>query len=455
MFLDRTPRYFVYFLIVYAPFCYGLRDGAGEPMFVTISFMAFFMFCWKCFLDGRWPKVDGWLLFCMAFIGIHGLWMAQNADSYYRWHRELITIRILDPAPMPDLPGSRDRLATPAHLYPQFAVFCLMIVIAEMRPIHRRRVLGVAVGSAVALALLGIVIKLGGTELLRIYWSFEKPDNYQTSFAGYRYHGNAATFLTISYAFASGFLLEAMAKGQTRIRILTLSAIIIILFGLFLNTSRAGWALAIIVTLLAIPRLMSTLRSGKSETTSPEKRRLVIVVAVAAGLIAIIALFASESQYRIGKLSSLSETMAKRFPLALFMDMVPETPLTGFGPGTFPFVFPKYQMSKPGMYTSDKFLNEAHQDYFQIYFDWGPITFLVWLTILFVPAIKYVFQHRSKATTDNLGFVCFAAVFAVLLHATLDFPLQITSLLFYFGIATAFLSKTTPATNQVTGVDAD
>ena len=69
-------------------------------MFVTVAFAAFFIFCWKCYLDGRWPRVPAWMLFCMTFIALQGLWMCLNADSYYRWHRELITVRHLDMHPM-------------------------------------------------------------------------------------------------------------------------------------------------------------------------------------------------------------------------------------------------------------------------------------------------------------------------------------------------------------------
>ncbi|RMF09415.1 MAG: O-antigen ligase domain-containing protein [Alphaproteobacteria bacterium] len=430
--LERAPRYIICFLIFYAPFCYGLRNGAGEGTFVTMGFTAFFLFCWKAFLDGRWPRVPAWLLFCMTLIAAQGLWMTLNADSYYRWHRELITIRILETAPFPNLPGARDRIAAPIQFYPQLAVFCLMLIVINMKPHFRRQLIIVMSICVVLFAGTGIVMKLAGPALLQFFWAFENETFYKSVFASYRYHGNAATFLAMGLALTLSLLLRGRREENHLLTISGSTGSVLVGIAVFLNTSRAGWILALIVVALYAPALLSGFLTLDRSDGTRASRIATLVIAVVAALCAIAALFTSDMSFRLGRLQSLSQSVANRFPLAIFLEMIPDTPMLGFGPGAFPMVFPKYQLANPGIYPANLHLNEAHQDYFQLFFDWGYIGFVCWMAIFLVPPGALLFTSRRRLSAEH--HACFVAVFVVLIHATLDFPLQVTSLLFFFGM---------------------
>jgi O-antigen ligase len=437
--LDRAPRYLIIFLIFYAPFCYGLRDGAGEGLFVSIGFIAFFIFGWKRYLDGEWPRVPTWMLFCMTFIAIQGLWMCLNADSYYRWHREMITVRILDTATFPSLPGARDRFAGPIQFYPQLTVFCLMIVIINFTTKHRHQLVAVIVLCATAFSLVGIVMKIAGPSLLSVYWKFDYADSYQTVFAAYRYHGNAATFLAIGYALSLGLFIQCRRDGYKLGRILVPIGATTVALGIVVNTSRAGWSLAVTVTCLLGVRLFIETMTGRERQSDTKRVVLSSLIVLATASIGIAAIFSADS-FRLGKIETVTESLATRFPLFLFLKMIPETPFLGFGPGSFSLVFPKYQMANPGMFPLNTYLNEAHQDYFQLFFDWGYPGLLCWLLILLLPTIVVV-SVRSSHRITGIQLGCLTGALAACLHATMDFPLQITSILFLVGIILSILTQ--------------
>lgn len=436
--LDRTPRYLIYFLIFYAPFCYGLRDGVGEEFFVSVAFVAFFIHCWKCYLDDRWPRVPGWLLFCMSLIALQGLWMCLNADSYHRWHRELITIRIfIDPPPFPNLPGSRDLVSSPIQFFSQLAVFTLMLITIDTARNVRKKLLTAMATCASVLALVGICMKLPELELVKIFWQFETESPYRTVFGPYRNHANAATFLVMGLALSLGILSETQASKDRSKRTLAFIGTVLIIVAIFTNTSRAGWLLAAIVAVLFIPKLVSL--ATRSAHNIQSRLKLLISVAVTVlGIIVAIGITFSADPDRMFKIERATIDLSNRFPLPLLLEMAEEAPALGFGPGTFSLVFPKYQLSSPELYPSDMYLNEAHQDYFQLYLDWGPIAFTAWIIIFLTPG-SLTFLSSSKRYRTPMMWACFSGTATVLIHACIDFPLQVTSLLLFFSLLLAFL----------------
>ncbi|MGB0581621.1 MAG: hypothetical protein ACPGVU_18135, partial [Limisphaerales bacterium] len=270
--LNRAPLYLIIGLLFYAPFCFGLREGAGELGFVTLSFVAFFVFCWQRFLANQWPRVPGWLLFCFAIIALQGLWMQLNANSYYLQHGVVHTVRVMDPAPFPNLPGSQNRIETPMQFHPQLAVFCLMIVILNLTASHRRLVLVCGALAAATFALVGLALKLelsfGSGHFIHWFWGLTEERSYKTIFASFRYHGNAATFLAIGLCLNLGLVFESIGRGNPRTRSLAALGSFILMSALIVNTSRAGWALLCIIGLLFGARLLFRLWQNRAQRGS-------------------------------------------------------------------------------------------------------------------------------------------------------------------------------------------
>ncbi|HEY5707137.1 MAG TPA: O-antigen ligase family protein, partial [Terrimicrobiaceae bacterium] len=103
----------------------------------------------------------------------------------------------------------------------------------------------------------------------------------------------------------------------------------------------------------------------------------------------------------------------------------------GFGPGTFPIVFPFLQQEHAGEISG--ILRYAHQDYLQTILEWGILGFALWTVLIaggIVRAIVYL-QRDPRAVTREHGMwvaLCTLSLFGVLIHSLVDFPLQIASL---------------------------
>ena len=452
--LAEGPRWMIVFLICFAPFCYGLRDGAGEDFFAAVSFFAFFIFAWKCFLDGEWPRIPAWLLFCVSWIVLQGFWMTLNANSHYRFHDDYITVRFLELAPFPDLPGSRTRFKSPDHFYPQVGVLCLMIIVVNARRHVREQYLRLIAGVAIVFALFAITFKVWGLEGLKLIWSLDRDDSYQTVFGTYRYHGNAGTYLAIGLALTVGSILASgFSQGRPRAIFFSIG-LPVLLIAAVLNTSRAGWALAIFVLcsggIAFVGQLLHRRRSAYMNKRVLVSGALAVLLLCSAALLT----FWADSSYKLKKLEKAAEHVTSRYPMVIFKAMVADTPVFGFGPGAFPMVFPKYQVFLWGHYPMHLWLNEAHQDYFQFFFDWGAVGVWPWMAIFFLPIASAIRRPtEAHPVSEPFQFMGTAAMSAVLIHSLFDFPLQVTSLLLYFCLIAACLIV--PAKGTTTGIEAD
>ena len=439
--LAEGPRWMIIFLIFFAPFCYGLRDGAGEDFFSGVAFFAFFLFAWKCFLDGEWPKLPAWLLFCLTWIILQGMWMTLNANSHYRFHDDYVTVRFLELASFPDLPGSRTRFKSPVHFYPQVGVFCLMIIVVNSTRQVREQYLRLLAACAIVFTGFAITMKLWGPEGLKYIWTLERGQHYEYIFGTFRYHGNAATFIAIGMALTIGSILAGQRSTKVGSKLLLPTGLLILLFGAAYNTSRAGWLLTIYVFgAAAIAFVAEYFLKGILRIRS---RRTMISTSVAVILIssATVLTFWADKDTKIRRLEKMKYSVTARYPKPLFEAMAQDTPLFGFGPGAFPMVFPKYQVFIRGHMPMHLFQNEAHQDYYQYFFDWGHVGVVPWMIVFFAPILTGI-RRPSKAhpIAEPLQCMGIVALSAVLIHSVFDFPLQVTSLLFFFGIIAACLT---------------
>ena len=114
---------------------------------------------------------------------------------------------------------------------------------------------------------------------------------------------------------------------------------------------------------------------------------------------------------------------------------VPDAGWAGFGPGTFPLIFPEYErlhaVEEPGRWY---FL---HQDYVQIILEWGWIGAVCWAVIFFggigiaIRAFRHLKRHDPRGRISRVLPFTLIALGTVMLHSLVDFPLQVASLQLY------------------------
>ena len=106
----------------------------------------------------------------------------------------------------------------------------------------------------------------------------------------------------------------------------------------------------------------------------------------------------------------------------------------GFGPGTFRSIFPHY-VDAPGSRTSGvwRFL---HEDYLQTILEWGWLGSILWAA-LFMGAMVVAYRNARRSRGERLSrqrmllpLVCLG-LGSAMLHALVDFPLQIASIELY------------------------
>ena len=114
--------------------------------------------------------------------------------------------------------------------------------------------------------------------------------------------------------------------------------------------------------------------------------------------------------------------------------MIPRAGWWGFGPGTFETAFP-YFTHEFGDELRGRWIY-AHQDYLQTLAEWGYMGFGGW-AMLIGGALFYSWRQRIRtgpglpdsARTTQFGLTI--ALAGVLIHALIDFPLQIASIQLY------------------------
>ncbi|MBG86767.1 MAG: hypothetical protein CMO80_07690 [Verrucomicrobiales bacterium] len=433
-FLDRGPVYLMCALILYGPFHYALTTRPGEILFTQVASVAIFIFLWDAFVKERWPQVPALPLACMTVILLLGLWMTFNASSYYRWHTELFTMRVLTGAPFPDLPGSYARFASTQLVTKLTVIFGLVVIFLNQNETRRERILFTFMVSVLGCALLGTAMKF--FEPIRdLYWDANKYKDrgmVEIVFAAFRYHAHSASFLVTGLCVSGGFWLHSVERRQPKgKRFLCALSFFCIFCALFLNTSRAGWVLSLVamIGLTTMALLRRTRRFSRKEILAGLVG-LVLLGAIAASV------FLAEKEYRTERVQTIRKHIQSRAPIALFIKIIPETPVLGFGPGSLPNVFPKYQRLHPDLFAQDKFLNAAHQDYFQFFFEWGA-GLIVWVALLLTPVGLLFAQIRRlgwRRAANPLTASCTLAISITLMHSMGDFPLQMLLLQLAFFI---------------------
>jgi O-antigen ligase len=429
--LERGPYYLFAALIIYGPFHYGLNTPAGQTFFTQVAYLAFFLFLWNSVIKEEWPKIPLLPLACFGLILIHGWWMAFNANSYYRWHEELVTIRILGAAPLPNLPGSYERFASTHAMAQITGLFGLILIFFNLPTHQKHRLLLILVLSITGCAFMGIAMKFSES-LKELYWPLERygrADVIKDVFAGFRYHAHAASLMVFGLCLAGGLWVHALATGTARReQSITGGTFFIILFGLVINTSRAGWVMALLA-LLALATLASYWSARTKSVTKTNALLIAITITLVTSIF--VTVFAAERDRRAERIMKLTDDLGRRAPTHILNQMVKDTPILGFGPASFPYVFPKYQLRNAKPDQDSRFLNAAHHDYYQYFFEWGPLGTVAFLAILFTPfwfAVSSFYRLRWRGLMNPIPYAGLVACALTALHATKDFPLQILQL---------------------------
>jgi hypothetical protein len=434
------------FALIYAPFAYGCtRPDAivGLERIVGIAFCGWLLLL---LVERRLPRISrlAWIpIGVFGFEIVVGWWMAENASSIYDFDYNAF----VPGTPFAEsLPGSVAGNASIEAMWPLTALFAAYCIASEMANdgFWRRSLFRTMALTGIALALFGIVLKLGGTPAMSVFWEPEKISG--TNFALYRYHGNAGSFLNLVWPLVLAFGWSVWEQFNSRQITSHLAAVgwglglAICWAGVLMNASK--FALMIFLFLLPIFVILRA-RSLLNRTIGPVTWRKGILLALIpiAGLV--LWLFASASSfgtssgkiYRLAHGINAKGTVDDRL-LAIDAEstMLHDAGWHGFGPGTFRVEFPYYTGFLGDHIQGYWFY--AHEDYLQTWIEWGWQGCVMWGIVVLGGLARawWLFKDRTNFLTSEDRILWLGGCLSLtglLLHALVDFPLQVLSLDLY------------------------
>ncbi len=415
--------------------------------------------------------VSQYLLVLSGLLALLGWSVAVNAESYFDpYLLELIPI----PGANEWWPGTVEGAASGKNMIRISALLMALLFSSHLasRPLWRRRMFTTIAATGISIALFGLAQKVFGEPLL--FWEPERFSS--TNFAMYRYHANAAAYLNLTWPFSVAFALEAFQTRNAFVsRALWLPGTLVIIAGLFVNVSKGGHLVALLM-MLAWGLVFSAAKIWQGDRSRVSSSRhwlpaFIVGVLFVMGLVVLIGPEGGLRRWAELFENTQSQTGRILMPKAC-LEIARDRPWFGFGPGTFATVFPFYSHlygdSLAGIW------RYAHCDYLQTLVEWGIVGCLLWGGIFFGGITRCVlilvgkgwsstaFPSRKKSTSEVSSALrrsvrlppssrhlfdgaVLVGLSGVAIHAAFDFPLQIASIQLYVAALTGYAWRSSPS----------
>ncbi|MGC1478889.1 MAG: O-antigen ligase family protein [Chthoniobacterales bacterium] len=460
--------------VVMASVAYGLtRDSTIEffNYWIGASFIAWFL---GHILRRRFPAIPvlAWILgilillfgWTSAALGWLDVWLIDNLENYPLWW-DSVTI----------YGANYSDLAFPAMVRATALLGATALAIDLFSDVRWTRALLITWGATATGMVVFFFLQrtFGEPFLLR---SSLDPRRVLT-FATFRYWGNAASYLNLSWPLLVGLATYSIkchrAKGWT----FWLSCALIAFSAVFLNVSKAGNILGIVGLLLFVSLLsFHTLKHwDRRRVRFSYRTAILVVIPVIVIAVSLAAALPTDRWERL--LNRDVDKDPRRIAYSYFLTMLPESGWMGFGPGNYKQVYWDYVGDDPTMARTPFWV--AHQDYLQTVIEWGYLGTITWALVfafpIFALARQSFFTAPSRldqrqdyayslsvharlfweaipdARAPLLAIAGLIAITLTALHSLVDFPMQIASLQFYFLLWIAlgwklWLSPGDPAT---------
>ena len=429
--------------LIYAP----LALGSIPPRLLLglEGLLALATLCWAldALLHRTLPRVPPLLGVCCGWLLLQGWGMAWNARSVFTPPGIVLTLM----SPLPNAPGAIERTIAVHAMQSLTAVLAALIVVTDLAqdPVWRTRLLWAMAWTGALFSGFGLAQRAGLVRFVAAQMNPYEGDYFST----YNYHANAGAFLNLALPAISALLFLALAEQHALAQRLLLGGLFCCcLIAAVVNPSRGAQAITVI--LLIGLGIWISLWLARGEGRRARKARMALAGACVACVV-MAALFVPYLHPVVQKWEQLPQALTgdsgrmQVWPIAA--SMARQSGPFGQGPGAFKLLLPRspllsnafysrwiIQMPVPGGPTS--MWSQAHEDYLQTVIEFGWLGSLAAGTILF-GGIFCVWRAvlRDRVRPSNLVYVgVVAALLAVALHATFDFPLQLVSLQLYVAV---------------------
>lgn len=309
---------------------------------------------------------------------------------------------------------------------PALAMICALVRLKAYRPVWI--VVALLIGTFASIMLGALQVSSVDPETSS--WYLYADTNYRHAVGFFANANHLATLLLISIPFVAALIPAARGKNIQRASAFTAVAagiMIVLLVGLFLNGSLAGYALLLPVVA----------GSGLVVWSAAHRLRAGFVVAIVAlFVIGAIALgtgaLNNRSLSQEASVSASSRADMLRTTWHASRDFLP----FGSGFGTFRGA---YQLYEDPAQISSTYVIHAHNDYAELLLEFGVagIALILLFVGWWVAAVTRVWRSAEAGPFVRAASVASAAV---LVHSSVDFPLRTAAVSACFAMCTALLA---------------
>ena len=430
--ITDLSRWSMLAVLVYAPWAFGCTRPWTIEVLTILLGIAIGLWLISLIAARKLPQVPVALAVCSVLLIGCGWWMVVNAKFAFdptTWTFEQRA------ALVPSAPGSIDYHRSWSSVLLVTGLLGAMCLVCDMgcNARWRKRLVWTMAVTGASIALFGLLQRMLGAP--SIFW--QALDTGTTFFATYRYHSNAGAFLNLVWPLTVLGWVMAWRRQARPVWIALWGAAVLLCFcGLVVSGARAAGAIAVLLLVLWGGWIGRQVRRGRLPV--PSKPTLVMGGTLLLLLVLAVAAMAGldVSSRRWAKLTELFTASNPRLRVDyVCLVMIPEAGWFGFGPGTFRIAFPYF--SHVIANAASGVWRYAHQDYLQTFIEWGYLGGVLWAVVLIgglLRAARAVRQGEGEIPFRDraLQFALTTALASALMHALVDFPLQIASIQLYF-----------------------
>lgn len=417
-----AARWFLLVNIVLAVWLYGgTREWTREWVaWLLLGNTGLFLIGVACRL--KLPRVPALAMAAVVFLLAQGGFMAWNARRQFL---NGVGVFVERTQPMPGWPGFSDLAMVMPSLWLTaglLGAFCIACDMASS-PEWRRRLWVALAGTGLSIVVLGLAQRF--TSAQDIFWGLETFRG-PTFFAVYRYHANAGAFINLVLPLQVALAVRALrTDGAESARVFwSLGAFVTAAAG-FVNVSKAANVICLLlIVAMAVWFGTNGFRSGGARIWLPVLLSILVVVGVAVS-------FGLEKTFDrwenlVGVLNSEAKDSRLQAYEIIVQGALPDAGWWGFGPGTFEKVFDLYRAALGSSLVGR--WDKAHSDALQTPMEWGWAGASAWVLLLGGGFFKALVATRGRSDESLLAAAAALALAGVMIHALMDFPLQIASL---------------------------
>lgn len=349
-----------------------------------------------------------------------GMWTRLPGREFVVEGFELLGIA---PPAMPISLSRYDSVATLLALLPPIGMLAATLV---LRAYSALLLAAALIAGALAGVLLGI-LQVSSPFPEQSPWYLYRVSNFgvATGFFANSNHMAALLLVTIPFIAAVG----ATIRGRTddvRARsaglAVVFSGLVLIILGLVLNRSLAGYGLGVPVVLASLLILFGMPARWTAATA---------VGSVLAGIAAIALLWTSPIGTQFNDLGASTSVTSRRQIAATSLALAGEFAPLGSGLGTFPKL---YQLKEDPNTVDQFYVNHAHNDYLEVAVETGLPGLLLILAFLLWWGMSVWRMLRSPAS-DHFASAGAVASAAILMHSMVDYPLRSAAISAVFAMS--------------------